>query len=82
MAPIFLFTLAEGFFYTRSKGKYMLRLFLGSLFMIIASSIIQKAFPSETIVLMNNIFATMLVAAIYMTAIEMFKASRREKSGK
>jgi hypothetical protein len=82
VAPIFLFTLAEGFHYTRSKGKYMLRLFLGSAFMIVASALIQEALPSQTIVLSNNIFATMLTAAVYMLGVDLVKASRRDHCGK
>jgi hypothetical protein len=80
VAPIFLFTLAEGFHYTRNRKRYMLLMLIGSTFMITASAILQSIFPHDDIALINNIFSTFLVATIYMTAIEMLKSGVIEKN--
>jgi hypothetical protein len=79
VAPLFLFLSAEGFFHTRSKKRYMLQLFIGFEFMNIASMLLSYAMPSETVVLTNNIFGTLLLAAIYMWVVDLFRAGRRER---
>ncbi len=71
VAPIFLFASAEGYYYTRSKWKYMLHLYIGYVLMGIISMIIQRQLPSEH-VLMNNIFGTLFLAVLYMFVIDWF----------
>lgn len=78
VAPIFLFMCAEGFFYTHSKKRYMLRLLIGSFFMNIVSTAISSVFPSD-VVLMNNIFSTLFVSTVYMLAIDFLKKGVKEK---
>lgn len=78
VAPIFLFMCAEGFFYTHSKKRYMLRLLIGFFFMNIASAAISSVFPSN-VVLMNNIFSTLFVCTVYMLAIDFLKKGIKEK---
>lgn len=79
VAPIFLFASAEGFHYTRSRGKYLLHLYIGFLFMNGVSFVVQQQFPSDN-VLMNNIFGTLFLAVWYMWMIEMLKLSVNERS--
>jgi hypothetical protein len=46
VAVIFLFFCAEGFFHTRSRAKYMLRLLTGFELMRIVSFTLERAMPS------------------------------------
>lgn len=73
--PIFLFMCAEGFHYTRSRFNYGKRLFLCAILMPLASQFIMQVFPIDepSVVLMNNVFATMFIAVICMYGIEKFK---------
>jgi hypothetical protein len=79
VAPIFLFMCAEGFHYTRSRGRYMLLLLAGFEFMNIASRFLGSAMPNENIVLMNNIFGTLLLCTVYMWAVDALRGGIREK---
>ncbi|MDR0684625.1 MAG: conjugal transfer protein TraX [Spirochaetaceae bacterium] len=80
VAAMFLFLCAEGFFYTRSKKRYMLKLLAGFLFMSAMNRFLSAAMPMEHIVLLNNIFSTLFLAAFYMWMIDRIHAGFREKS--
>lgn len=79
VAPIFLFASAEGFHYTRSKGKYLLHLYIGFLFMNGVSSVVQQQFPSDNM-LLNNIFGTLFLAVFYMWMIDILTSSVKARS--
>lgn len=80
--PLFLFMSAEAFFYTRSKKKYIARLIVASICMVILTTTTQSIFPSkDNIGLMNNAFSTFAVTAIYMFAWDFLKAGFQEKKG-
>jgi hypothetical protein len=78
-APLFLFMCAEGFYHTRSKGRYMLLLLAGFEFMNIASRLLSAAMPNSDIVLMNNIFGTLLLCTIYMWATDTLRVGIQKK---
>jgi hypothetical protein len=79
VAVMFLFLCAEGFCYTRSKKRYMLQLLGGSLFMSAMNQILSKAMPVEHIVLINNIFGTLFLAAFYMWMIDNIREGFKDK---
>lgn len=82
-APIFLFLCAEGIFYTGSRKKYLLRLLAGFEFMNVMSWTIGSLMPNENVVLMNNIFGTLFVAALYMIFVDMLvEGVKSKKTGK
>ncbi|MDR1194074.1 MAG: conjugal transfer protein TraX [Peptococcaceae bacterium] len=82
VAPIFLFMSADGFFHTRNKKKYMLRLYIGYLAMGILSQLISTLMPNPSEPLMNNIFGTFFVATVYMLAIDLFRQGFRERKAR
>ncbi|MDR0400704.1 MAG: conjugal transfer protein TraX [Treponema sp.] len=80
VAAMFLFLCAEGFFYTRSKKRYMLR-FLGiSLFMSAMNRVLSAAMPMEHIALINNIFGTLFLSSYYMWIIDLIRGGIKERS--
>jgi hypothetical protein len=79
VATIFMFLCAEGFFYTRNRGRYMLQLLVGFLFMAAMNQILSTLMPVEEIILFNNIFGTLLMAAFYMWMLDRFRDGVREK---
>lgn len=82
VAPIFLFLLAEGFYYTNNKKKYMFRLWFAYVLMAIGNKFIQKIFPMESVVLINSIFGTLFLGLYYMYMVDLLKFGVKEKSAK
>lgn len=75
--PIFMFTLAEGFYYTKSKEKYMLRLYIGSALMGIINFLLVDIFPrSDNFPIINNIFGTFFLTVFYLYFIEKIKENK------
>jgi hypothetical protein len=79
VAAMFLFLCAEGFFYTRSRKRYMLTFLAGSLFMSAMNQILSAVMPVEHIALINNIFGTLFLAVWYMGMIDRIAGGFREK---
>lgn len=64
--PMFLFTAAESFHYTRNKRKYLQRLLFASWGMTVFTFSLGQLIPNENVVLMNNAFRTFFIAGLYM----------------
>jgi hypothetical protein len=79
VATMFLFLCAEGFFYTRSRKRYMLQFLAGFLFMSAMNRILSVAMPMD-IALINNIFGTLFLTTWYMWMIDRITGGFREKS--
>ncbi len=76
--PIFMFAMAEGFYYTKSKEKYMLRLYIGSAFMGIFNYLIVEIFPrADSFPILNNIFGTFFITVFYLYYVEKIKEDRQ-----
>nr|WP_312576458.1 TraX family protein [Sedimentibacter sp.] len=77
--PIFMFTMTEGFYFTRSKEKYMMRLYIGSAAMGIFNYLLVSIFPREDgFLILNNIFGTFFITVFYLYYIEKIKENRRD----
>jgi hypothetical protein len=62
--PLFMFCLAEGFYHTRDRRKYLLRLFAAFLIMEASRLLLMSALPRpDSFFIPNNIFGTMFLAA-------------------
>lgn len=80
VAPIFIFMTVEGFIHTRSRVKYMGRLYMGSLIMVLGNQWISRWFPrGDDAALMTNIFATLFLITVYLTIIEYLKKGIKER---
>ena len=76
VAPIFFYFIVEGFFHTRDRKKYMLRLAIWAVITKAGSTLLQYALPGGSPI-MNNIFLSLLMALLLLTAIEWTKATGR-----
>ena len=76
---IFLFVLADTFYYTRDRKKLLLRLFLASCLMQIATAVLSTLLPNPQVDLFNNAFATLLTAGLYLMFWELGRAGLRNK---
>lgn len=73
-APIFLFFCVEGFSYTRSKPKYLARMYLFSVGMKFADMTLATAFPRpDHVAIMNDMFSTMFVVCWCIAGIELLR---------
>ena len=80
VAPIFMFLIVEGYTHTRSKKKYILKLYIGSVFMNFGNYIFLKYLPrADGFTIQNNIFSTLLMIVIYMVIIDFLKRSIQQK---
>ena len=82
-APIFVFFVTEGFVHTHSRGKYLLRLYIGGVLMQIGNLFVNICFPMQNgVIVLNGIFTTMAVIVIYLWWSEdMRKAWREHRRG-
>jgi hypothetical protein len=81
--PLFLFMCAEGFAHTRSRKRYLLQLFIGFEVMNIVSTVFTFTLPNDDVMLINNVFQTLLLSGLYMLFIAMFiDGIRKKQSGK
>ncbi|MGO0833287.1 TraX family protein [Clostridioides difficile] len=79
-APLFIFMAVEGFYHTSNRKKYISRLYIWSVIMAIGNQIINNVFSHpEGAIIINNIFSTLFLIAIYLQAIEFIKKFRKEK---
>ncbi|SFD14354.1 TraX family protein [Clostridium uliginosum] len=82
-APIFIFMVANGYYYTKSKTGYMKRLYLWSVFMSIANSLANSYIPHpKGAMVINNIFATMFYIVFFLYFIDKLKSGIKEKNKK
>lgn len=79
VATLFFFVSVVGFSHTRSKEKYMFRLYLGMVLMFLGSYCLQKLVNYQQVELMNNIFRDLLVGTIMMYGIDFISRGIKQK---
>lgn len=79
-APIFIFITAQGMKHTRNQKKYMLRLYIASVLMILTNGLVNEYLPHpQGAMVINNIFATLFLITWFIYALEQFHTSFKEK---
>lgn len=76
--PLFLFMSAEAFHYTRDRHRYLRRLLTGTWIMAILTTVLQRMFPMDDVILINNAFSTFFVSALWMGACDLFRSGLKE----
>ncbi len=76
--PLFLFCMVWGYQYTRDRRKYLLRLYLASLFMTAFGCLVDARFPTENGYGNHNIFLPMLLVGVLISAIEQYQKDRKK----
>lgn len=80
-APLFLFMVAEGMWHTRSRIKYMSRLYMASVCMSLLNQIANNYFPHpEGAMVINNLFATMFLITFFIYVGEKMISAFKEKN--
>lgn len=76
--PLFLFCMVWSYHYTRDRKKYLLRLYLFSIFMTVFSYTINARFPTEYGFGNHNIFLSMFIVGVLISTIELFIKDRKK----
>jgi len=77
-APLFFFCMVWGIYYTHDKKIYLLRLYICSILMSVLDYLVPKICGSHEII-SNNIFSTLFVAGVIISAIEYAHTNPSEK---
>ncbi|WP_027633677.1 TraX family protein [Clostridium hydrogeniformans] len=80
VAPIFMFFLVEGFYHTRDRKKYLLRLFKWAIIMALGSFILNLIVPSSEPI-NNNIFLSFALGIAMLMSIDYLKKSKNYMVG-
>ncbi|MGL6105090.1 TraX family protein [Romboutsia sp.] len=75
VSPVFAFLMVEGFFHTRSRLKYNIRLWSWAFLMQIGNMAINTVLKSKEVAVHNNIFLTL---ALGLTIISIIEYSKRK----
>ena len=73
VSPIFAFLLVEGFFHTRNRKKYNLRLWGWAAFMQVGNIAINTLLKSKEVSVHNNIFLTLALGLTIISILEYSK---------
>ena len=81
VAPIFFFFAVEGFYHTRSRLHYIIRMFIWAGIMFAGTRLIMHRFPPVHTPIVNNIFLSLALALCLMDAIEWTRATGNRALG-
>lgn len=82
-APLFLFQLVQGLRHTRSKLKYIFRLYTaGVIIQIINLFLVKRFVGDDTDIMFGNILPTFMYTALYITCIEAIVGAIKNKEYK
>lgn len=76
--PLFLFCMTESYAHTRSRKRYLLRLYAMSLFMTALGLALDARFPTEGGYGNHNIFVPLLLTGLLISIIEQYPRDRRK----
>jgi len=76
--PLFLFCMVQGYAHTRSRKRYLLRLYLMSLFMTAWGLFLDTRFPSEYGYGNHNIFLPLFLTGLLISTVELYQRDRRK----
>ncbi|MDR1550568.1 MAG: conjugal transfer protein TraX, partial [Hungatella sp.] len=78
-APLFIFATANGMRYTRNPVKYLIRLWIGFIFMDFGNNLVNTYFqlPNGGI-LINNIFSTLFIICLIIFSMQRISMCKKE----
>lgn len=76
--PLFLFCMVQGYAHTRSRKRYLLRLYFMSLFMTALGLFLNTRFPPEGGYGNHNIFLPLFLTGVLISAVELYQRDRKQ----
>ncbi len=81
VAPLFIFMTVEGYYHTRNKKKYMIRLYIAQLIMSIGNDLLDKFFPRpDSVIIMSSMFKTLFLIVVYLSIVDFLRGAFKDKS--
>ena len=77
-APLFMYCMAWGFYYTRNRKKYLLRMYGSGVGMGIIDIICNNIYPDPVSYVNNNIFVTLFLAGVIVWLMEVVKTDKKK----
>lgn len=77
-APLFMYCMAWGFYYTRNRKKYLLRMYSFGLGMGIIDIICNNIYPDPVSYVNNNIFVTLFLVGVIVWLMEVVKTDKKK----
>lgn len=75
--PLFLFCMVQGYAHTRSRKRYLLRLYLMSLFMTALGRFLDARFPTGEGYGNHNIFVPLFLTGLLISCVELYQRDRK-----
>lgn len=81
VAPLFIFMTVEGYYHTRNKKKYMIRLYIAQLIMSIGNNFLDKFFPRpDGVMLISSMFKTLFLIVVYLSIVDFLRDAFKDKN--
>lgn len=77
-APLFMFCMTWGLYYTHDRKKYLIRMYCFGVAMAIIDFICNNIITDPYCYITNNIFVTLLLIGIISSLIELYKQDRKK----
>ncbi|WP_041668710.1 TraX family protein [Acetobacterium woodii] len=77
-APLFMFCMAWGFFYTHDRKKYLIRMYLFGFGMAFIDIICNNIITDPIALISNNIFVTLFLVGVIIWLIEIAKTDKKK----
>lgn len=79
VATLFFFVSVVGFSHTKSKKRYMLRLYISMILMSFLTFFLEKIVHYDQVVLINNIFRDLFIGTLMMAGIDLIISGKKHK---
>jgi hypothetical protein len=71
----------EGYYHTRNKKKYMIRLYIAQLIMSIGNDLLDKFFPRpDNVIIMSSMFKTLFLIVVYLSIVDFLRGAFKDKN--
>lgn len=77
-APLFMFCMGWGFYYTRDRKKYLIRMYLFGVFMGICDVVLSNTVANPGKNITNNIFTMLLLVGVIIWIAESYKTDSKK----
>ncbi|MEW8973073.1 MAG: TraX family protein [Tissierellaceae bacterium] len=80
VAPLFIFMTVEGYHFTRSRKRYMFRLYTAYVIMAIGNNLLDRFLPRpDGVIISSSMFGTLFLVVVYLSIVDFLRKAFIEK---